>query len=130
MLGADGAVDPWLSARAGEIEDLCLWLAGEATGEAGPGPGTIAVVAERLGAFFVIWQFARGVSGIVLGGNVDDKSLAAELSRAAKLPVVSEVAGLFAWVRSGDTLLVDADQGLVRVNPSATVLAQYRHSSK
>jgi phosphotransferase system enzyme I (PtsP) len=128
MLGADGAVDPWLSARAGEIEDLCLWLAGEATGEQGPGPGSIAVVAERLGAFFVIWHLARGVSGIVLGGSLDDKSLAAGLSRAAKLPVVAEVAGLFAWVRSGDTLLVDAEQGLVRVNPSATVMAQYRHA--
>jgi phosphotransferase system enzyme I (PtsP) len=128
MVGADGAVDPWLSARAGEIEDLCLWLAGEATGDLGPGPGSIAVVAERLGAFFVMWCIARGVSGIVLGGSLDDKSLPAGLCRAARLPVVGEVAGLFAWVRSGDTLLVDADQGVVRVNPSATVLAQYRHS--
>jgi phosphotransferase system enzyme I (PtsP) len=128
LLGTDGAVDPWLSARAGEIEDLCLWLAGEATGEQGPSPGSIAVVAERLGSFFVLWHVARGVSGIVVGGSLDDKSLAAALSRAAKLPVVAEVAGLFAWVRSGDTLLVDAEQGLVRVNPSATVLAQYRHA--
>jgi signal transduction protein with GAF and PtsI domain len=128
LLGADGAVDPWLSARAGEIEDLCLWLASEATGEQGPGPGSIAVIAERLGAFFMIWHLARGVSGIVLGGSLEENSLAAGLARAAKLPVVAEVAGLFAWVRTGDTLLVDAEQGLVRVNPSATVLAQYRHS--
>ncbi len=128
MVGSDGVVDPWLSARAGEIEDLCLWLAGEATGEQGPGPGTIAVVAERLGAFFVLWAVARGVSGIVLGGTLDANALAAGLARAAKLPVVSEVAGLYAWVRSGDTLLVDSEQGVVRVNPSATVLAQYRHS--
>jgi phosphotransferase system enzyme I (PtsP) len=128
MVGSEGAVDPWLSARAGEIEDLCLWLAGEATGDQGPGPGTIAVVAERLGAFFVVWAVARGVSGIVLGGTLDEQALAAGLARAAKLPVVSEVAGLYAWVRSGDTLLVDAEQGVVRVNPSATVLAQYRHS--
>jgi phosphotransferase system enzyme I (PtsP) len=128
MVGSDGAVDPWLSARAGEIEDLCLWLAGEATGEQGPGPGTIAVVAERLGAFYVVWAVARGVSGIVLGGTLDANALAAGLARAARLPVVSEVAGLYAWVRSGDTLLVDAEQGVVRVNPSATVLAQYRHS--
>jgi phosphotransferase system enzyme I (PtsP) len=85
-------------------------------------------VAERLGAFFVVWAVARGVSGIVLGGTLDEHALAAGLARAAKLPVVSEVAGLYAWVRSGDTLLVDGDQGVVRVNPSATVLAQYRHS--
>jgi phosphoenolpyruvate-protein kinase (PTS system EI component) len=35
---------------------------------------------------------------------------------------------LFAWVRSGDTVLVDASQGVVRVNPSASALAQFRHN--
>lgn len=127
MVGGEGAIDPWLSARAGEIEDLCLWLAAEACEDPGPGPGMVSVVADRLGAFGTIWNIARGVSGIVVGGNVDPKSLAAGLTRAAKLPSVVEVAGLFAWVRSGDTLLIDADQGVVRVNPSASMLAQVRH---
>lgn len=124
---SDGLADPWMSARAVEIEDLCLWLAGEATREVGPGPGTVAVVAERLGGFAVMWALARGVSGIVVGGAVEPSSLAAGLARAGRLPVVAEVAGLFAWVRSGDTLLVDANQSIVRVNPSASLLAQYRH---
>jgi phosphotransferase system, enzyme I, PtsP len=128
MLGSDGAVDPWMSARAGEIEDLCLWLAGEATHESGPGPGSVAVIAERLGTFAVIWALARGVAGVVVGGAVEPASLAAGLARAGKLPIVAEVAGLFAWVRGGDTLLVDANQAVVRVNPSASLLAQYRHS--
>ena len=128
MALGERTVDPWMSARAGEIEDLCLWLAGEATQESGPGPGSIAVIAERLGAFTVISMLARGVSGVVIGGTVEEGSLAAGLARAGKIPVVSEVAGLFAWVRSGDTVLVDADQRVVRVNPSASVLAQYRHT--
>jgi phosphotransferase system enzyme I (PtsP) len=127
MLGGEGNVDPWLSARAGEIEELCLWLAGDAAGDSGAGPGSVAVVAERLCSFTVLWGVARGVSGIVVGGAVDEKSLPAALAKAARLPVVAEVAGLFAWVRNGDTVLVDAEQGLVRVNPSASVLAQYRH---
>jgi phosphotransferase system enzyme I (PtsP) len=127
MVGGERPIDPWMSARAGEIEDLCLWVAGEACDDPGPGPGMVAVIAERLGAFAVLWASARGVSAIVVGGSVDGQTLAGGLSRAAKLPVVAEVAGLFAWVRSGDTLLVDADQSLVRVNPSASVLAQYRH---
>jgi phosphotransferase system enzyme I (PtsP) len=128
IMGGEGSVDPWMSARAGEIEDLCLWIGGVALAESGPGPGSVAVFAERLGAFSVLWAAARGVAGIVVGAGIDDHSLAAGLARAAKLPVVAEVAGLFAWMRSGDTLLVDADQGVVRVNPSATVLAQYRHT--
>ncbi len=127
MLSGEGAIDPWLSARAGEIEDLCLWIAAEASEEAGPMPGMVSVLAERLGSFALIWSIARGVAAVVVGGNVDPKSLPAALARAAKLPVVAEVAGLFAWVRSGDTLLVDAEQGVVRVNPSASVLAQFRH---
>ncbi len=128
MIGGDGAVDPWLSARASEIEELCLWIAGEAAGDTGPGPGAVAVVAERLCAFTVLGAIARGVSGIVVGGSVEENSLPVGLARAARLPIVAEVAGLFAWVRSGDTLLVDADHGVVRVNPSASVMASYRHS--
>ncbi len=126
MLG-EGTVDPWMSARAGEIEDLCLWLAAECCGDVGPTGGTVSVIPERLGAFAVMFAAARGGVALVIGGSVDPTALSAGLARAAKLPVVSEVAGLFAWVRSGDTLLVDSDQGLVRVNPSASVLAQYRH---
>jgi phosphotransferase system enzyme I (PtsP) len=125
--GESGAVDPWLNARAGEIEDLCLWVAGEACGDAGPAGGSVSVLAERLGGFAVLSVVARGGVGIIVGGPVDREGLPAGLARAARLPVVAEVAGLFAWVRSGDTLLVDADQGVVRVNPSASVLAQYRH---
>jgi phosphotransferase system, enzyme I, PtsP len=128
MMGGERSVDPWMSARAGEIEDLCLWLAGEATQDGGPSPGSIAVVAERLGAFTIIWALARGVSGIVVGGSVEPASLALGLARAGKLPIISEVAGLFAWVRSGDTVLLDAAQGVLRVNPSASVLAQYRYN--
>ncbi len=127
MIGGDGSVDPWLSQRAGEIEELCLWLAGEAAGESGAGPGSVAIETDRLCAFTVLWAVARGVSAIVVGGNVDDTALPAALAKAAKLPVVAEVAGLFAWVRNGDTVLVDAEQGVVRVNPSASVLAHYRH---
>lgn len=127
MVGGAGPIDPWLSARAVEIEDLCLWIAGEATGDTGPGPGSVAVVAERLGAFGAMWVVARGISGVLVGGGIPHDSLACALARAAKLPIVAEVAGLFAWVRSGDTLLVDADQGVVRVNPSASMVAHYRH---
>ena len=128
MASGERSVDPWMSARAGEIEDLCLWLAGEATGELGPGPGSVCIIAERLGAFTVIWMLARGVSAAVVGAGVEPDALATGLARAGKLPIISEVAGLFAWVRSGDTVLVDATQGVLRVNPSASVLAQYRHT--
>jgi phosphoenolpyruvate-protein kinase (PTS system EI component) len=31
---------------------------------------------------------------------------------------VAEVAGLYNWVAAGDVILVDADHGIVRVNPT------------
>jgi hypothetical protein len=41
-----------------------------------------------------------------------------------------DVSGLFAWVRPDDSVLVDADRGVLRVNPPATQIARYRHANK
>ena len=49
------------------------------------------------------------------------------MARAAAIPVVSDVAGLFGWVRHGDTMIVDGDAGVVRVNPPPSLLARQRH---
>ena len=46
-----------------------------------------------------------------------------EIVRAAQTPAIGDLTGLFAWVRPDDTLLVDADAGLLRVNPPATTIA-------
>lgn len=124
----DGQADPWLSARAEETEDLCLWLAAESCSNPGPRAGQVAIAADRLGAFAVLYAVSNQITAVVVGGPVETESLAAHLARAAKLPVVSEVAGLFAWVREDDTLIVDGEHGLVRVNPPASALALHRHS--
>jgi hypothetical protein len=46
------------------------------------------------------------------------------------VPLVAGVAGVFAWVRPGDLLVVDGDgasaAGSVRVNPEATHVASIR----
>jgi phosphoenolpyruvate-protein kinase (PTS system EI component) len=46
--------------------------------------------------------------------------------RAARLPVIAEVAGLYAWARPGDRVLIDAQAGLVRVNPTPGEEARFR----
>ena len=60
----------------------------------------------------------RRVSAVVVADRLPSKALAAQILRDAEVPTVSEVAGLFDWVRPGDPLLVDGDAGLVWVNPS------------
>ena len=57
-----------------------------------------------------------------------EDSLSVAIARAAGIPVLADVPGLFAWVRPDDTLLVDCSAGILRVNPPATTIARYRHA--
>jgi phosphotransferase system enzyme I (PtsP) len=129
-------VDDWLgeggselAERAAEVEDLCVLLAARLAGARTPSAGAVLML-HRLSAFAAAIAVSSKVSAIVLGDPVDDDSLGARVARAAGLPVVSEVAGLFAWVRAGDRLLVEGGMGLVRVNPSASDVARFRARAK
>jgi phosphotransferase system enzyme I (PtsI) len=53
-------------------------------------------------------------------------SHAAILARAMRIPTLTGVEGLLVSVREGDYVIVDASEGLVRVNPEQRVLEQYR----
>lgn len=125
-LGEGGSV---LAERAAEVEDLCVLLAAHLAGARVPTAGAVLVL-HRLSAFAAALAVAHRASAIVLGDPVDERALGARVARAAGLPVVSEVAGLFAWVRPGDRLLVDGGTGLVRVNPSAADVARFRARAK
>jgi hypothetical protein len=39
---------------------------------------------------------------------------------------VADVAGLFAWARAGDPVLVDGARGVVRINPPASAIARLK----
>jgi phosphotransferase system, enzyme I, PtsP len=69
-------------------------------------------------------------TAIIASGALDADSLGVAVARAASIPVITDVAGLFAWVRPDDTLLVDGESGVLRVNPPATQIARYRHQAK
>jgi phosphotransferase system enzyme I (PtsI) len=51
---------------------------------------------------------------------------AAILARSMRIPTLTAVEGLLEEVAEGDSLIVDASEGLVRVRPDEMVLAQYR----
>jgi hypothetical protein len=50
--------------------------------------------------------------------------------RAAGRPLLASVTGLFSWVRPDDLLVVDADAGLMRVNPPAAAVARFRREKR
>jgi phosphotransferase system, enzyme I, PtsP len=85
------------------------------------------VISERLRTFMAAHALARGVSALVVDGTLAESGAVATLARAAGVPLVAGVAGVFAWVHPGDLLVVDADAGSVRVNPEATQVARFRN---
>jgi phosphotransferase system enzyme I (PtsI) len=56
-------------------------------------------------------------------------SHAAILARSMRIPTLTGVAGLLDGVREGDFVILDATEGIVRVNPDELVRAQYRRAS-
>ena len=129
----DTATADWLGARAAEIEDLCVLVHAGATNGANGRPliraGAI-LASERLGLFSTAYAIAAGASAFVVDGDVPADSGPAALVRAAGLPLLASVRGLYAWLRPEDLLVVDADAGVLRINPPATTVARFRNEAK
>jgi phosphotransferase system enzyme I (PtsP) len=127
--GGPGPADAWLTDRAAEIEDLCLLAAARALELRVPGPGAVVMAPERLGAFLTLAAAAHRAAAIVVDAPLPTGAvgtLGAQLAVAAELPVVADVAGLFAWARAGDPVLVDGTRGIVRINPPASAIARLK----
>ena len=125
-----GESDPLLEERAAEVETLCLLVAAAACQFPLPSSGSVLIVAERLTAVAALTVAALSGAAIVASGHLEEDSLSVAIARAAGVPVLCDIPGLFAWVRPDDSVLVDADRGVLRVNPPATQIARYRHNSK
>ncbi|MDQ3296644.1 MAG: hypothetical protein M3619_08680, partial [Myxococcota bacterium] len=107
--------------QVAEIEELCALL-GDARALR---PGGIWI-ADRIGSVVAIIAVARGAAALVASDVIAPCAIA--IARAAKLPVISDVAGLFGWVRPGDLLAVDGDHGAVLVHPAQTDIERLRHA--
>jgi len=124
----DEATEALMTERAAEIEDLCVIVHAVTTGQTLVRPGDI-VISERLRTFMAAHVLSRGVSALVVDGPLGEAGAVATLARAAGVPLVAGVAGVFAWVHPGDLLVVDAGNssvGSVRINPEATQVARFR----
>ncbi|MEJ7597261.1 MAG: GAF domain-containing protein [Kofleriaceae bacterium] len=104
-----------------EIEELCVLLGDVRSLKAGA-----VWIADRIGAFIAIAAVARGASALIASDVIAAPAIA--IARAARLPVVSDVAGLFGWARAGDLLAVDGDTGMVLVHPAPTDIERLRHA--
>ncbi|CAN5916727.1 hypothetical protein BH11MYX2_BH11MYX2_37030 [soil metagenome] len=86
-------------------------------------PGAVWI-ADRVHAFMAIAAVARGAAAIVAADSVSLAAIA--IARAASIPVVSDVSGLFGWARANDLLAVDGATGTVLVHPSPMEIEKLR----
>lgn len=116
-----------LTERARDIEDLCVLIYAAVVRERLL-PGGGVWIADRLGSFIGLCAVARRASAVVIDGPVDPTSSGARLVRAGRIPVLTDVHGLFACAQPGDLLAADAGAGVIRVNPAASAVAEIRHA--
>ncbi len=107
--------------QVAEIEELCVLISEARTLRAGS-----IWIADRVGAFVAIAAVARGASALVASDVISPGAIA--IARAGRIPVVSDVSGLFGWVRPGDLLAVDGDTGIVLVHPAPTDIERLKHT--
>ncbi len=109
--------------RVLEIEELCAMIGMTLDARSSARPGAVWV-ADRVGAVATLVAVARAASAIVVSDAAS--ATATAIARAAKLPLVTGVPGLFGWVRTGDLLAVDGASGTVLVHPAPTEIERLR----
>lgn len=127
---ASAGRDAFLSERAGDIEDLCDALVMIAAADPRAELPTRAIVmADRLTVFDVLLATRFRPAGVVLsdrGAGERAQALVALLG----VPAITDVGGLFRWASEGDIALLDADHGLLVLNPSKTEIAALREQAR
>ncbi len=104
-----------------DLEELCALLGDARTLR----PGGVWI-ADRIGAFVAVVAVGRGASALVASDAITPTAIA--IARAARLPCVSDVSGLFAWARPEDLVAVDGDTGHVLVHPAPSDIERLRHA--
>ncbi len=105
-----------------ELEELCVLVGENRALRAGA-----VWIADRAHSVVAIAAVARGAMALVAADYASPAAIA--IARAAGLPLVSDVTGLFGWVRPGDLVAVDGSSGSVLVHPPATEVEALRRQS-
>ncbi|KQM19509.1 phosphoenolpyruvate--protein phosphotransferase [Novosphingobium sp. Leaf2] len=121
--------DPLLADRMHDLEDLANRLLRIVSGQLGTAASMglrndAILIARNLGPAELLEYDRRRLKGVIL----EEGSLTSHVvivARAMGIPVLGRVRGLRGVVREGDPLLLDADQGMAMVRPSAGLVEAF-----
>jgi phosphotransferase system enzyme I (PtsP) len=118
--------DPFLEERAKDIEDLCdavtMLAAADKRAEL---PSKALIVGDGLTVFDLLISARAHPCGVALTERASGPRTRT-LLRILGVPAIVGVQGLFRWASDGDVALLDADHGLLVINPSKSEIAAAR----
>lgn len=121
--------DDYIRERLTDIRDVVIRLTAHLSdilvAEVSPLQGPLIICTDELLPSQAVALGDTEVKGIVTQRG-SQTSHAAIIARSRGIPAVSGVSGLLRHVKSGDTIVVDGRDGLVKVNPDAETLSAYR----
>jgi phosphotransferase system enzyme I (PtsP) len=122
--------DAFLIARARDMEELCDALLMMATPDARATlPAKPILGGETLGMYDLLVSIrAQPVAVALTESQLSDHHRT--MLELLAVPAISDVAGAMRWLAPGDIALVDADSGLLIVNPSRADIAALRSERK
>lgn len=122
--------DAFLEERARDVEDLCDALVMLAAADKRAELPTKAIlVGDGLSVFDLLISARAQPSGVALTDRATGPRTRT-LLRLLDVPAVVGIEGLFKWASDGDVALVDADHGLVVLNPTKGEVAALREYKK
>ncbi|MBM3559342.1 MAG: phosphoenolpyruvate--protein phosphotransferase [Alphaproteobacteria bacterium] len=122
------ATDLYLRERLFDLDDLTNRLLQHLVGRAGPealalAPDTV-LVARSMGPSELLNYDPARLRAVLLEEGSPTAHVTI-VARSLGVPLVGRIAGLLERVESGDTLLVDADAGVVYLRPTDDVVANF-----
>ncbi len=118
--------DPFLEERARDVEDLCdaltMLAAADKRAEL---PQKAVLVGDGLSVFDLLVSAKSHPVAVALSERAASPRTRV-LVELLGVPAIADVQGLFRWASDGDLALVDADHGLVVINPSKSEIAALR----
>jgi phosphotransferase system enzyme I (PtsP) len=118
--------DAFLEERARDIEDLCdalvMLAAADKRAEL---PSKAVLIGDALSVFDLLISARAHPVGVALTDRATGPRTRT-LLRLLEVPAIVGVEGLFKWASDGDVTVLDADHGLLVINPSKSEVAALR----